>query len=83
MRKKNVTIGDLARMVQKGLMKQQRDADGRFNKFNRCFKDIGRRFNGVDKHLEKIEKLLIVNHREKIERLEMEVKNLKELLAVK
>ncbi|GAI21016.1 unnamed protein product, partial [marine sediment metagenome] len=39
--------------------------------------------DGVDKRLDRIEKLLIVDHRQRIEKLEMEVKNLKELLAVK
>ena len=71
MKKENITIEDLARMVQKGF-------NGTAKK-----KEVDRRFNGVDKHLEKIEKLLIVNHRERIEKLEMEVKNLKELLTIK
>ena len=78
MKKKNITIGDLARMVQKGFNETAKKKE-----VNRHFSEIDRRFDGVDKHLEKIEKLLIVNHRERIERLEMEVKNLKELLAIK
>lgn len=78
MKKKNITIEDLAGMVQKGFNEtaKKKEVDRRFN-------EISKRFNEVDKHLEKIEKLLIVNHRERIERLEMEVKNLKELLAIK
>ena len=61
----NITIGDLARMVQKG------------------FNGVNQRFDKVEDRLETIEKLLIVNHRERIEKLETEVKELKELLAVK
>ncbi len=71
MKKKNITIEDLARMVQKGFSETAKR------------KEVDRRFDGVDKRLDRIEKLLIVDHRQRIEKLEMEVKNLKELLAVK
>jgi len=36
----------------------------------------------MEERLEKIEKLLIADHRRRIERLEIEVKDLRELLAV-
>ncbi len=67
----NITIGDLARMVQKGFEETAKKDE------------VNMRFNKVEDRLETIEKLLIVNHRERIEKLEIEVKELKELLAVK
>lgn len=65
MKKKNITIDDLARMVKRG------------------FDGVDQRFNKVDNTLERIEKLLIAEHRRRIERLETDVRELKELLAVR
>jgi len=70
--KKNITIDDLAGMVQKGFD----GVDLRFDK-------VDKRFDKIEDRLETIEKLLIVDHRHRIEKLETEVKELKELLAVK
>lgn len=47
------------------------------------FDGVDRRFNKVDNSLERIEKLLIAEHRRRIEKLEIDVRELKELLAVK
>lgn len=65
MKKKNITIDDLARMVKRG------------------FDGVDQRFNRVDNSLERIEKLLIAEHRRRIEKLEVDVRELKQLLAVK
>jgi len=65
MKKRNITIDDLARMVKKG------------------FDGVDQRFNKVDNSLERIEKLLIAEHRRRIEKLEIDVRELKESLAVK
>lgn len=65
MKKKNITIEGLARMVKKG------------------FDGVDQRFDRVDAQLTRIEKLLIAEHRRRIERLEADVRALKELLAVK
>lgn len=71
MKKKNVTIDDLARMVQKGFLETaKRD-------------EVNKRFDKVEDRLERIEKLILADHKRRIERLEIEVKELKELLAVK
>ncbi len=70
MEDKNITIDGLARMVQKGF--------GDTAKRN----EVNERFNKVENRLERIENLLIVDHRTRIEKLEVAVKQLKELLAV-
>jgi archaellum component FlaC len=41
------------------------------------------RFDTIDGHLERIEKLILADHKRRIEKLETEVKELKELLAVR
>lgn len=69
--KKNVTIDDLAMMVQKGFEETAKKDE------------TNSRLDKIEDRLETIEKLLIVDHRQRIEKLEAEVKELKELLAVK
>lgn len=76
--KKNITIDDLARIVQKGFLETAKK-----DEMNDRFARIDKRFDKVEYRLETIEKLLIVDHRQRIEKLETEVKELKELLAVK
>jgi hypothetical protein len=43
--------------------------------------DVDRRFDQVDRRFDRIEKLILPNHKERIEKLEMDVKELKELIA--
>jgi len=69
MKRKNITINDLARMVKKG--------------FDDVTKEMRSGFKGVDKRFDKIEGLILVEHRTRIERLEQKVEKLEQLLAVK
>jgi len=71
MKKKSITIEDLARMIQKGFLETAKKTE------------VNKRFDKVEDRLERIEKLLIAEHRRRIEKLEEDVKELKELLAVK
>ena len=71
MAKKNITIDDLAIMVQKGF-------DGIDLKFER----VDKSFNQVDKRFDKIEYLILENHKKRIEKMEAEIKELKELFAM-
>jgi hypothetical protein len=63
------TITDLARMVQKG-----------FNETAKA-KEVNLRFKGMDDRFDKIEKLILADHKRRIEKLEIAVKELKEILA--
>jgi hypothetical protein len=75
MSKKNITINDLVVMVQKGFndvsskMATKGDLNELKGEMNQCF--------------DKIEKLILADHKKRIERLEFEVKELKDLLAFK
>jgi len=71
MKRKNITIDDLARMIQKGFLETAKKTE------------VNKRFDTVENRLERIEKLLIAEHRRRIEKLEIDVRELKELLAVK
>lgn len=71
MEEKNITIDDLAGMINKG-----------FDGVNEKFDGVNQRFDKVEDRLERIEKLLITDHHRRIEKLEEEVKDLKGLLAV-
>lgn len=71
MKKKNITTEDLARMIQKGFLETAKKAE------------VNKRFDKVEDRLERIEKLLIAEHRRRIERLEKDVSDLKGLFAVK
>lgn len=70
MKKKNITIDDLAVMVGKG-----------FQAVDKRFDRVDKRFDRVEKRLDRIDKLILADHKERIEKLEMEVKELKALLV--
>jgi len=67
----NVTIDELARMVAKGFEETAKA------------KEVNSRFDAVEKRLERIEILLIEEHRRRIERLEGEMKEVRDALAMK
>ena len=71
MGKKTVTIEDLAAMVQHGFKETAKKAD------------VDREFVAVNERLDRIEKLILADHKRRIERLEEQVKDLRDLLAVK
>ena len=74
MAKKNVTIDDLAVMVQKG-----------FNDIGTKMAlkgEVNARFDAMDKRFDKIENLILDNHRKRIEKLEAEIKELREMFAM-
>jgi hypothetical protein len=49
----------------------------------RGFDAVDKRFDGVDDRLDRIEKLILADHKRRIERLEEQVKDLRDLLAIK
>ena len=75
---REVTIEDLARMVQKGFDETAKkiDMDARFD-------GVQERFNAVEMRLDRIEKLLIIEHQRRIEKLEDDVRVLKDALNIK
>ncbi|MBU4299083.1 hypothetical protein KJ636_03515 [Patescibacteria group bacterium] len=85
MKKKRITIEDLARMVQKGFLETANGflETAKKDEVNGRFDEVSIRFDKVEDRLERIEKLILADHKKRIEKLEFEVKELKELLAVK
>jgi len=76
MKSKNITIDELAVMVQKGFLETAKKEE-----MDKCFDGVDKRFDRVEKRLDRIEKLILADHKERIERLEEEVKELKALLV--
>ena len=66
MKSKNITIDELAIMVQKG--------------FSEAAKENGKRFDRIEKKLDRIEKIVLPNHEERIEKLEIKMGKVDELL---
>jgi len=75
MAKKNVTIDQLAVMVQKGFHEtaKKTDMDFRFGK-------VETRLDKIETKLEKIEKIILDDHRDRIEKLESKVLYLENML---
>ena len=49
----------------------------------RGFGEMEKRFDAVDDRFDRIEKLILADHKRRIERLEEQVKDLRDLLAIK
>ncbi len=75
MSKKEITIDDLAVMVQKGFIEVKKD-------MTTGFKDVDKRFDEVNHRLIKIERKIDSNHEQRIERLEDDTKWLKGQLTL-
>lgn len=50
---------------------------------NRGFDAVHKWFDEVEERLDRIEKLILADHQRRIERLETEMKDLKDMLAIK
>ncbi len=78
MAKTKVTTEELAAMIQHGFAEMARkdDVDKRFD-------GVDKRLDAIEDKLESIEKLILADHKRRIERLEEQVRELRDLLAVK
>ena len=87
---KKITIEDLAVMVQKGFKESKGEMDKGFNELREEMDGLRegthQGFTGLrvemNNRFNKLEHLVIADHKRRIERLEDEVKDLKNLLAV-
>ncbi|MBI2454287.1 MAG: hypothetical protein HYV54_01815 [Parcubacteria group bacterium] len=77
MKKKRITIEDLARMVQKGFEETAKkdDADNLRTDLNSLRTEMNERFD-------KIERLILADHKRRIEKLEQDMRELKNALAI-
>jgi len=75
--KKNITIDDLAVMVQKGF-----DGTATKKDIMDLRTEMNIRFQRVDERFDKIEKLILQDHNRRIEKLEDQLKEVKETLAM-
>lgn len=75
MAKKQITMDDLAGMVQRGFEEVTENMATK--------SELKNLETNINKRFDKIEKLMLADHKMRIEKLEMEVKELKDLLAFK
>lgn len=78
MTRKTITIENLAEMVQRGFRDVAKKEDT-----DRQFTGVSKRFDAVDERLDRIEELILKDHKYRIERLEGEMRELRELFAIK
>ncbi len=81
MKKNNVTIDELAVMINGGFEKtatkeQLENLDTRVEK-------LEKKVDKIDMKLDRVEKSILDDYKERLEKVEMEVKDLKDLLAFK
>ena len=77
--KKNITINQLAVMVKKGFDKTAtiEQVDDRMDNLKNWAE---KKFNTIEKRFDKIEKLILDDHKNRIEKLEMKVEYLENIL---
>ena len=77
MKKKVITIEQLARMIKKGFDGTASKADLMATRT-----EMRKGFDVVEKRFDRIENLILVDHKRRIEKLEIEVQELKRLFAI-
>jgi len=65
-------------MVQKGF-----DETAKKDEMNARFEEVNQHFKEVDQRFDKIEKLILADYKRRIEKLELEVREVRDLLAIK
>lgn len=93
MAKKNVTVDDLAVMVQKGFndittkMATKTELSALHNEMNKRFEQVDKRLDGMvtkaemNRRFDGLEDRVLASHQKRIEKLEAEVKELREMFA--
>jgi hypothetical protein len=81
---KKITIEKLAQMIARGFDETTKKLNETAKKtdVDKRFDTVDKRFNIVEERLDRIERLILANHHHRLERLEEEMKELKNLLAV-
>ncbi len=69
--KKNITIDDLAAMVQGGFEETAKKDE------------VNARFDQMETRFDRIENLILKDHKQRIEKLEFQVQELRDALAIK
>ncbi|MFA5169768.1 MAG: hypothetical protein WC386_02755 [Candidatus Paceibacterota bacterium] len=76
MKKKKTTLNDIAIMLQRGFKETAKSLEIGF-----CFDSINKRFDKMDERFDRIEKL-IIDHNNRIKKLEDDMKEAKSMLAI-
>lgn len=82
MAKKKVTIETLAQMVSKGFSSVENKMATKAD-MDLQFKEVNKRLDRVEGRLDRVESLLTTDYKRRVERLEMDMKELKGLIGMK
>ncbi|MBI2052369.1 MAG: hypothetical protein HYT38_01665 [Candidatus Sungbacteria bacterium] len=82
---KKVTIDGLARMVARGFEETSKkaDVDRQFQDVGQQLKSIGDRLDSLEKEMANLKDLVILNLKRRVEGLEVEIKEFKNLIGMK
>lgn len=93
--KKNITLDNLAGMIESGFVRVEKNTDKKIDDlaqmvargFEETSKEVNLQFNEVNERLDRIEKILFWDYKNRIEKLEDQVKELqtdyRQLLGLK
>ena len=87
MAKKNITIDDLAVMVENGFTEAKEDINKRFEQVDKRFEQVDKRLDvmvtkaEMNRRFDGLEDRVLASHQKRIEKLEAEVKDLREMFA--
>ena len=72
-KKKSVTIDDLALMVQGGFSDLRTEMDERFNAMDEKFSVVDERFNNIELKIDGVRNIIVIDHGKRIAKLEKAV----------
>jgi predicted transcriptional regulator len=87
MAKKDITINDLAVMVQNGFTETHKEMRDGFNAANKRFEQVDKRLDSMvtkaemNRRFDGLEDRVLASHQKRIEKLEAEVKELRKMFA--
>jgi hypothetical protein len=79
---KQVTNNELARMISRGFAGVDERFETMEKHINTRFEQVDKRFNEMDARFDKIEKIVLVDYKHRLEQVESDMRLLKSALAI-
>ncbi len=82
---KQVTNNELARMISRGFAgvdERFEQIDKRFEQVDKRFEQVDKRFDEMDARFDKIEKIVLIDYKHRLEQVESDMRLLKSALAI-
>jgi hypothetical protein len=82
MAKSKITIETLAKMISIGFDNVENKMATKIE-MNKRFDMVDKRFDEMDKRFDKVENLILIDHKRRLEKLELDMRELKSLIGMK